>query len=318
MPSKSKIQKYLDEFLVDLEVEKGRSTNTRDNYEFYIQRFLDWSKITDPKQISLELIRQYRLYLNRLMHGDQTMKKSTQNYHLISLRTFLKYLAKRDIATLASEKIELAKMPDRHVEFLEPHELARFLEAPLKAEEKAVIKLRDKAILEMLFSTGLRVSELANLKKEQVNLKSISSSGELSIRGKGGKIRVVFVSDQAQDALKRYLKERHDLSPFLFVRHDRAKKSSEYKKSGESDGLTPRSIQRLVEKYRKLAGITKQITPHVLRHTFATDLLRSGADIRAVQSLLGHASITTTQVYTHITDAHLKEVHKKFHNKRKD
>lgn len=302
-----KINALITDFLEYLEVERGRSTRTISNYDFYLHRFSNWSKISLPSKITRELIHKYRLYLNRLDQGrdEITLKKSTQNYHLIALRSFLKYLSKQDIISLPAEQIELAKQPKRTVDFLEHDELARVLAGPLQ-KGLSMIALRDQAILELLFSTGLRVSELTSLKIEQINLKR----DEFTIRGKGEKPRLCFLSDSARAALKTYLDKRRDSSSSLFVSHDRAK-------SGRKDEgpLTPRSVQRLVEHYAIEAGITKKITPHTLRHTFATDLLLNGADIRSVQSMLGHESITTTQVYTHITDKKMKEVHKKFHGR---
>jgi site-specific recombinase XerD len=305
----SNIIKLLTDFLEYLEVERGRSARTIKNYDFYLRRFINWARQPAPAAINDEMVRRFRLWLNRSVPGrlDQTIKKNTQNYHLIALRAFLKYLARRDVKTMSPEKIELAKAPSRVVAFLEPEELERILRVPLSVGED-LISLRDKAILEMLFSTGLRVSELANLKIDQVNLKR----DEFTVRGKGDKPRVVFLSDQAKSWLKKYLDKRRNTSPYMFVCHDRAKSGRE-----DSGPITPRSIERLVQYYAKAAGITKRITPHTLRHTFATDLLMNGADIRSVQSLLGHASITTTQVYTHITNKQLKEVHKKFHGKKK-
>lgn len=304
------LQKYIREFLEYLEIERGRSSRTVRNYDFYLKRFASWAKNPSPSDINKEMVRKYRLWLNRSVEGreEETLKKSTQNYHLIALRSFLKYLAKRDIESLAPEKIELAKQTTRTVEFLEDDELQRILLQPKKISE-GLVMLRDQAILETLFSTGLRVSELSSLEVEQVNL----DKGEFSVRGKGDKPRVVFLSEGAKEALKKYIDTRADTSPFIFVSHDRAKAGR-----AEQGSLTPRSIERIVAKYAKAAGITKRITPHTLRHTFATDLLRSGADIRSVQAMLGHASITTTQVYTHVTNKQLKEVHKKFHGKEKD
>lgn len=303
------LTQYIKDFLDYLEIERNCSLATKRNYAAYLERFLDWSKLTKPQDITLEVIRQFRLYLNRQENRKkETLKKSTQNYYLIALRAFLKYLAKRDVKTLAPEKIELAKMPERQVTFLEGDDLERLLEAPLKTEEPEIIQKRDKAILEMLFSTGLRVSELAGLTKEQINLKK----DEFTVRGKGSKLRLVFLSNQAKYWLKQYFDVRHDISLALFVRHDRAVKKNQVAKP-----LTPRSIQRLVQHYAKSVGITKRITPHVLRHSFATDLLTSGADIRSVQSLLGHASITTTQIYTHITDRQLKDVYQAFHSRKR-
>ncbi len=297
------------DFLEYLEVERGRSQLTIRNYDFYLKRFAQWARQPDPGKITDEMVRKYRLWLNRLEEGRSAdsghqkspLKKSTQNYHLIALRSFLKYLSRIDVLSLSPEKIELAKQDMRQVEFLEAEELDRLLAGPQKKED--LLALRDKAILELLFSTGLRVSELTHLKIDNINLKR----DEFTVRGKGGKLRAVFLSSTSKDALKLYLAARRDASPFLFVSHDRAHTNK--------GGLTPRSVQRIVERYAKEAGITKHITPHSLRHTFATDLLLSGADIRSVQSLLGHASITTTQIYTHVTNNQMKEVHKKFHGK---
>lgn len=304
-----KLSQLITDFLEYLEVERGRSMRTIRNYDFYLRRFADFAKNPVPSVITRELVHKYRLYLNRLDQGreDMTIKKSTQNYHLIALRSFLKYLSKNDIASLPPEQIELAKQSKRTVEFLEAEELNRMLVLPMKLGE-GLIALRDKAILELLFSAGLRVSELSGLKIEQINLKR----DEFTVRGKGDKPRVCFVSESARAALKEYLGRRRDTSPYFFVSHDRAKRGR-----GEVGPLTPRSIQRVVEHYATAAGITKRITPHTLRHTFATDLLLNGADIRAVQSMLGHESITTTQVYTHITNKHMRDVHKKFHGKNR-
>lgn len=302
------MKKYINDFLEYLEIERGRSLKTIENYNFYLSRFAAWSKLSDPKLIDLDTVRGFRLWLNRETDKfGHSLKKSTQNYHLIALRSFLKYLAKRDVKSMAPEKIELAKIPERQVDFLEGADLERLLEAPLKTKEEKIIQLRDKAILELLFSTGLRVSELSNLLIDNVNLQK----EEFTIRGKGEKLRVIFLSNQAKYWVKQYLDKRKDLSPFLFIRHDRAKGKNEPK------NLTPRSIQRLIQKYAKIAGVTKKVTPHTLRHSFATDLLINGADIRSVQSMLGHASITTTQIYTHITDQQLKEVYKAFHQRKK-
>jgi len=300
------LNNLITQFLEYLEIEKNRSSKTVRNYDFYLKRFNEWAGDTSPSGITQEKIRQYRLWLNRFAneHGH-TLKKNTQNYHLIALRAFLKYLAKRDIKTMSAEKIELGKMPERVVDFLEGSDLERILEAPTLTESPEIIKKRDKAIVEMLFSTGLRVSELANLKKEQVNLKK----EEFTVRGKGDKPRIVFLSNQAKFWIKQYLEGRQDVSPFLFVSHDRAH---------ESEGaLTPRSVERLVKKYSKIAGITKKVTPHTMRHSYATDLLMNGADIRSVQAMLGHSSITTTQIYTHITNQQLRDVHKSFHGRRR-
>lgn len=331
----NKLSIYLKEYLEHLEIEKNRSQNTLINYDFYLRRFVDWSKDIKPTEITFDMVRNYRLWLNRLedVHGEP-LKKNTQNYHLIALRSFLKYLAKRDVDTLAPEKIELMKMPDREVSFLDSGDLDRILEAPLlklkegqktnkkeknelaeqkKATKSRLIAYRDKAILELFFSTGLRVSELANLRIEDVNIKR----DEFTIRGKGRKTRVVFLSDSSKYWISEYIKLRGDLNPYLFISHDEISKKKEKKggKNFEYTPLTSRSIQRTVQEYAKVAGITKHVSPHTLRHSFATDLLRNGADIRSVQTMLGHSSITTTQIYTHVTDSQLRNIHKNFHGK---
>lgn len=299
------LSKFITEFLEYLEVERGRSQKTIENYDHYLRRFLSWAKIKRPEQITLEIVRKYRLYLNRLRGpSGETMKPITQNYHIIALRSFLKHLAKRDIKSLVAEKLELAKIPERQVCFLEREELERFLASPSKNK---IADFRDQAILELLFSTGMRVSELCSLNRDSINLKR----DEFSVRGKGGRVRVVFLSESAKAALKEYLNKRTDIDKAFFVR--------EVKKNDESSELrlTSRSVERIIKKYAAKAGLTKKVTPHTLRHTFGTDLLLSGADIRSVQEMLGHKSVTTTQIYTHITDKELRRVYKKFHGKSK-
>lgn len=313
------INTALRQFLEHLEIERGSSLKTVDNYNRYIAKFIEWSnsptsskKIKETKDINEDNIREFRLYLNRLPGStkgmgprsnakDNTMKRNTQNYYLIAIRQFLKYLGKRSITSLAPDKIELAKMRDRQIDFLSQDELQRLLDAPNENTEKS---LRDKAILEMLFSTGLRISELCSLPRD-INIEK----DEISIRGKGEKVRVVFISDNAKTAIKNYLKSRKDLGGGLFapVRDNGT--------NNKNEDMTPRSIQRMIKTYAAKAGIMKHVTPHVIRHSFATDLLSNGADIRSVQMMLGHANIATTQIYTHVTDAKLKEIHKKFHKK---
>ncbi|MBI4117857.1 MAG: tyrosine-type recombinase/integrase [Parcubacteria group bacterium] len=310
------LESLLGDFLEHLEIERGRSPKTLQNYDFYLTRFIDWASkrsLKYPGNIDSELIRQFRLHLNRFRTPNGELSKKTQNYHLIALRSFLKYLAKRDIKTLASEKIELSKQEDREIAFLLPDEIERLLAAPtIDTNAADIIRLRDIAILETLFSSGMRVSELISLLKEAINLKT----GEFGIRGKGGKIRIVFLSEKAKKSLSAYLQARKDMQPELFVSHDRG---SETRGGGTENHtpLTARSVQRIIKKYAKIAGIVKKITPHVLRHSFATDLLGNGADIRSVQSMLGHASITTTQIYTHVTNKELRNVHKNFHGKKR-
>lgn len=300
------INKLIDNFISYIEITKNRSLKTVNNYKRYLYRFFDFAKIDSISKLNSETVNDFILYMRR-QNGtrDGEMKTNTRNYHLIALRMFLKYLAKVDIKSLSPEKIELAKQQPRQVEFLEKDELKKIIEAPDLTKENELTKLRDKAILELLFSTGLRVSELSNLNKDNVNL----NREEFSIRGKGGKIRVVFISETAKNALKKYLNFRKDTSQALFVRTDLDPKNYSL------ENLTTRSIQRIVKKYSKIAGITKKVTPHTLRHSFATDLLYEGADIRSVQEMLGHSSITTTQVYTHVTNKRLKEIYDKFHNK---
>lgn len=303
------MKELIKQFLEYLEVEKGKAKLTLRNYAHYLKRFTDWAKsqkITNPEKITLEAVRKYRLWLNRL---TPSLAKTTQNYHIIALRSFLKYLAKRDIKSLAAEKVELAKQEEKEITFLETEELERLFSAP--STEK-IIGIRDRAILEVLFSTGLRISELVNLGRDQINLKR----GEFSVIGKGGKRRVVFLSPIAHHWLEEYLKRRDDKDSACFIRHGRGKEVKEGlgRRAGNLR-LSARSIQRAIKKYAKKAGLVKKVSPHVLRHSFGTDLLRSGADLRAVQQLLGHASITTTQIYTHVTDTHLREVHSAFHGR---
>ena len=316
--SKSKLQKYYIRFLEYLEIERNRSKMTLRNYDHYLKRFVDFAAqqgITDPKDIDLELIRSYRLFLNRLNEGNpRGLKIITQNYHLIALRSFFKYLARTDVKTLAAEKIELPRTPTRTVDFLDIEDVERLF-AATKEEKNKLTSLRDRAILEMLFSTGLRISELVSLKKDSVNL----NKAEFTVRGKGDKLRLVFLSEGSADCLKQYLNARDDNSKALFIRHDEKESVEKQMQSMDKSipGITARTIQRIIKKYAKLAGITKKITPHTLRHSFATDLLANGADLRSVQELLGHASISTTQIYTHVTNKRLRDIHESFHNKKK-
>ncbi|MGB0756893.1 MAG: site-specific tyrosine recombinase/integron integrase [Patescibacteria group bacterium] len=314
LSSYGKLGSLAEDFLTYLEIERGRSLRTIRNYAFYLHRFFEFigKNKLQPSDITTQKIKAYRLALNRTEtgRGGSTMKKSTQNYHLIALRAFLKYLAKNDVKALSPDKIELAKVAERQVDFIEGDDLDRLLHAPLSAKNPDLIKLRDKAILELFFSTGLRVSELTSLNRDSINLKK----EEFTIRGKGDKLRTVFLTPQVKKHLKSYLDKRVDVDMALFVRHDRASQTTAEKATSP---LTPRSVERMIKKYAKAAGITKNVTPHTLRHSFATDLLQNGADIRSVQAMLGHASITTTQVYTHVTNKHLREIHSKFHSRKK-
>jgi site-specific recombinase XerD len=300
------------QFLEYTEIERGRSLKTVENYSRYLDRFLKFAKTENPKDITEDLVREYRLWLNRQLAGakairtKESLKKKTQNYYLIALRSFLRYMMKRNITSLTPDKIELAKTPERSLDLISRKELDRLLASPETELGKGSLPaLRDKAILELLFSTGLRVSELCSLARD-IDL----SVDELSVRGKGEKVRVVFLSDAAKSALRTYLKARKDMDDSLFVQFGKNTKTK------ETLALTPRSVERIIKHYAIKAGITKKVTPHVIRHSFATDLLQNGADLRSVQIMLGHANIGTTQIYTHITDKHLKEVHKKFHGKR--
>lgn len=295
------------QYLEYLEIEKNRSVKTLENYGRYLNRFFSFANISNPGQIDDELVRQYRLHLNRLKDANgESLKKITQNYHIIALRNFLKYLTKRNIKSLPADRVELGKQEQREVIFLELEELDRLLNAP---EGGSLDVLRDRALLTTLFSTGMRVSELCSLDRDKIDIKR----GEVTVRGKGSKLRLVFLSDDAKEALDKYLNKRTDVDESLFARIPRGKLVS-----AETLRLTPRSIQRIVEKYSIKAGIVgKNVSCHTLRHSYATDLLRNGADIRSVQALLGHASVTTTQIYTHVTDKQLREVHQRFHNQKK-
>ena len=303
------ISEWRRQFLEYLEIERGRSVKTVEAYDRYLARFFKFAKdISRLEDITAETVRQYRLWLNRQkgVTAGETIKKNTQNYHLIALRTFLKYLALRGETVLSPSSIELAKLSARELNLISPEELERLLKAP---DQTTSIGQRDRAIFELLFSTGLRISELCNLDRESINpVRDKASNGvnlksdEFSVRGKGSKVRVVFLSSEAKNALKIYLDKRQDMAEPLFV-------------SQKEKRLTPRSIERFIKQYAIKAGIMKPVTPHTLRHSFATDLLRNGADLRAVQLLLGHANISTTQVYTHITDRELHSVHQRFHRK---
>lgn len=299
---------YLSELIVDfleyLEVEQNRSQKTAENYHLYLMRLVDFAGDVQLKEINEELLRKWRLWLARLKdeHG-QELSKLTQNYHLIALRSFLKFCSKRGLHTLTPDKVELPRVKRKQVGFLNEDELKNLFDA-IPTNTKA--GLRDRAIVALLYSSGLRVSELAKLDRNHINLER----REFMVRGKGEKDRVVFIDQAAADLINVYLGSRTDSLPALFVRyggHETVDQSGDFKR------LTPRSIQRIVKSYGKLAGIVKNVTPHTLRHSFATDLLMNGADLRSVQSLLGHSNISTTQIYTHVTDPHLRDIHNRFH-----
>lgn len=291
-------------FLEYLEIEQNRSQKTIQNYDHYLTRLMDFAGDIKVSDIDVELIRKWRLWLNRLgTNTSDELSKTTQNYHLIALRSFLKYCAKRDIAALPADKIELARTVRKQVTFLNEDELARVFDQP---DVKTLSGLRDRAILELLFSSGLRVSELVGLDRDHINLKRL----EFMVRGKGQKDRPIFISPEAAAWIQKYIDQRQDTAKPLFVRYS-GRKTVDL--SGNFHRLTARSVQRMVARAALLAGITKHVSPHTLRHSFATDLLMNGADLRSVQAMLGHSNIATTQIYTHVTDPHLRAVHEKFH-----
>ena len=312
------ISDLISDFLESLEIEKGRSTKTTENYGLYLARFLDLitqdfpeGATIKPSDLTPEILRKFRLRLNRFddNQNHERLSALTQSYHLIALRGFLKYLAKRGIHSLDPSLVDLPRAAKKQVTFLHFDEVERLLaEIPIDTETG----LRDRAIIELLFSGGLRVSELCNLNRDSINL----ARREFMVRGKGKKDRPIFIDQTTADHLEEYLSARSDTLPALFLNNSSNQNIPDT--SGDFRRLSPRSIERIIQKYARLAGITKHVTPHTLRHSFATDLLMNGADLRSVQSLLGHANIATTQIYTHITDPHLKEVHEKFHSETKD
>jgi site-specific recombinase XerD len=298
----------VEQFLEYLELEQNRSSNTIANYSHYLTRLSDFAGDIKLADIDVEMIRKWRMWLNRLgTNTSDELSKTTQNYHLIALRSFLRFCAKRNLTALAPDKIELARTQRPQVTFLTTEELERLTAQP---DASHINGLRDRAIIELLFASGLRVSELVKLDRDHINL----TRREFMVRGKGQKDRPIFISPEAADWIKQYLDKRQDNTKPLFIRYSGTKKVD---LSGNYTRLTARSIQRMVSRYARLAGITKHVSPHTLRHSFATDLLMNGADLRSVQAMLGHSNISTTQIYTHVTDPHLKAVHEKFHRKNK-
>lgn len=295
------------DFLEYLEIEQNRSQKTIANYDHYLTRLIDFAGDITVADIDNELIRKWRLWLNRLgTNTNDELQKTTQNYHLIALRSFLKFCAKRDIPALSADKIELARTARKQVTFLTAEEVERLFQQPDVSTKNG---LRDRAILELLFSSGLRVSELVGLDKDHINLKR----REFMVRGKGQKDRPIFISQEASSWLQQYIDKRTDTIRPLFIRYSGSKKVDT---TGNFHRLTARSVQRMVARYALLAGITKHVSPHTLRHSFATDLLMNGADLRSVQEMLGHANVATTQIYTHVTNPQLKRIHEKFHSKQ--
>ncbi|MBR3204704.1 tyrosine-type recombinase/integrase [Candidatus Saccharibacteria bacterium] len=307
------INELIDDFLDHIEIERGRSKKTKENYRLYLYRFYELSSeilekdTVFPSDITPELLRRFRLQLNRYESTpkNENLSALTQAYHLIALRGFLKYLARRNIKSLDPSLVDLPRAVKKQVTFLHYDEVEDLLNAIPTDTESG---LRDRAIVELLFSGGLRVSELISLNRDSINLER----REFIVRGKGQKDRPIFISKAAADRVREYLAVRKDSLPALFLNNSRNLNSVD--NSGNYRRLTPRSVQRIIEKYARAAGITKHVTPHTLRHSFATDLLMNGADLRSVQALLGHANISTTQIYTHVTDPHLQEVHEKFHS----
>jgi len=301
--AQSELQKLKTEFLEYLEIERGRSIKTVENYDRYLTRYFTVSGNISPSDISEQSVRIFRLKLNREPGISGTMKLKTQNFHLIALRAFLKYLRRRGVTSLNPENIELAKVGARDLDLITPEELGRLMNTP---KGSSLSTLRDRAIMELFFSTGLRVSELCGLSRD-LDL----SRDEFSVRGKGEKVRVVFLSSEAKKAIKEYLDKRGDIDDALFVQMGKNSKNAKNLR------LTPRSVERLIKRYAIKAGITRKVTPHVLRHSFATDLLENGADLRSVQAMLGHANIATTQVYTKLDFQHLAKVYDAAHPRAK-
>jgi site-specific recombinase XerD len=303
---KADLPRKIDQFLDYLRIEKGSSPLTLRNYRHYLMRFYNWMENTTSEEINSRLITDYRLFLSKFENvKGNSLKKRTQSYHIIAMRSFLKWLIKNDYEVLAPEKIDLPKVEDRQVKYLNGEQVDRLLNAPSLS---SIQGKRDKAILEVLFSTGLRVSELTHLDRDKIDLER----REFGVLGKGGRARVVFLSNRAADWVKVYIKAREDLYKPLFIRH---KGKTDAAISDEKMRLTPRSIQRLVKKYVRKVKLPVEATPHTMRHSFATDLLIAGADMRSVQEMLGHKNISTTQIYTHVTNKQMKDVHEAFHGK---
>jgi len=303
------LPQLIEQYFEYLEVEKDSSKLTIRDYRHYLETFIKWYSTNLPEQsiekLSLDNVRKYRVFLaNRTDRHGQNLKKVTQNYYVIALRSFLRYLMKNDIATLEPSKIELPKTESRSLKFLEKEQVERLVMMP---DTSKIDGLRDRVIIELLFSTGLRVSELVSLNHDQINL----DRREFGIIGKGRKSRIVFISQRASDWIARYLTARQDMYKPLFIRYSGSEIDLD---EGEKMRLTARSVERVVKKYVRLARLPVDATVHTLRHSFATDLLTNGADIRSVQEMLGHKNIATTQIYTHITNKQLRDVHNNFHS----
>ncbi len=311
-PSSTPIPRHVQDYLDWLDIERGLSSKSQENYARFIKKFIDWLNATKrselkPHELSPEIIRDYRVFLSRSEHATRSssLKKNTQNFYLIALRSLLNYFAERDITSLPSEKIKLARdKADRAVRFLTYEQVQKLLSA---CDLTTPAGLRDRAIFELLFSTGLRISELVALNRDQIPLHGNERDMEIGIIGKGGRARTVYVSARAMMWLKKYLRARSDVDKPLFINYRNY--------SGDSKRLTPRSIQAIIKNAAKIAGLPLTTTPHVLRHSFATDLLTKGVDIRILQEFLGHKNIAATQIYTHVTNRQLQEIHRKFHGR---
>lgn len=308
----STLEDYIIEFLEYLTIERQLSRYTIRNYKFYLSKFSDWMK-KYYKELSLEdvdqkIVRSYRVYLSRIVDSNgKGLALVTQSYYVIALRSFLRFLVRNDYEVLSPDKIELPRTESRSLKFLDYDAVERMIS---QADTTKVAGLRDKAIMQTLFSTGLRVSELSSLDRTTINLET----REFGVKGKGGRVRIVFLSSRAVVAIESYLRGRSDHYDPLFVRHAGALPDIDDPKAGEKMRLTTRSIQRIIKKYGRLAKLPYTITPHVLRHSFATDLLSAGAGLREVQEMLGHKNIATTQIYTHVTNPQLKKIHERFHS----
>lgn len=316
MDKNKPIIKYLIDYLDYCEIEKGLSSKTQENYTRFLRKFFSWLKETKleslkPSNLSSEHIWQYKVYLSRHLDPKtkKFLKKTTQNYYLIALRSLLEFFVEKDIASLPPSKVKLAKdKADKEIKFLKLDQLSKLLSSP---SSETIIGLRDRALLETLFSTGLRVAELAALNLDQLRIKDETKDLEIAVIGKGSKIRTVYFSARAVKALHQYLKERKDFDDALFINYRRGGA-----KSNHSRRLTVKSIEDIVKKYVKISGLPVMATPHTLRHSFATDLLNQGVDLRTVQEFLGHSNIATTQIYTHVTNKQLRDVHRKVHDER--
>jgi len=317
MDKNKPIIKFLGDFLDYSEIEKGLSSKTQENYTRFLQKFFKWlqeNKLDSlpPAALTPEHVWNYKVYLSRHLNSrtKKALKKTTQNYYLIALRSLLDFFVEKDIASLPPSKIKLAKdKADKEIKFLKLEQLSRLLSTP---DPATAIGLRDRALLETLFSTGLRVAELAALSRDQLRINNETVDLEIAVVGKGSKIRTVYFSARAVSALRAYLQSRQDMDPALFINYKRGGEKSDHDRR-----LTVKSIEDIVKRYVIAAGLPVMATPHTLRHSFATDLLNQGVDLRTVQEFLGHSNIATTQIYTHVTNKQLRDIHRKVHNSRK-